>query len=164
MNEARSPWREPMVWLVFGIPAATVIAGLATFAIALRAGSVDSVPAPVARVAQAQVLTGTADAAATRGDYRATLNLQRDGATWRIRVETVPAALADAPLQVLFVHPTLARRDVRVELDGRAAARTPAPDFIPQQVIVSDAAGAWRLVGAYSELSAMKLTPALSAQ
>lgn len=164
MNDTRSPWREPMLWLVFGIPAATVIAGLATFAIALRAGSIDSVPAPVSRVAQAQVLTGTADATATRGDYHGTLRLQREAATWRIHVETVPAALADAPLQVLFVHPTLARGDVRVELDGRASANVPAPDFIPQQVIVHDAAGSWRLVGDYAERPVLVLTPALAAR
>lgn len=164
MSEVRPPWREPMVWLVFGIPAATVIAGLATFAIALRAGSIDSVAAPVSRVAQAQVLTGTADAAATHGDYSGTLSLQRQGAAWRVQVETVPAALADAPLQVLFVHPTLARRDVRVELDGRAAALVPAPDFIPQQVIVRDAAGTWRLVGDYAERPVLALAPALAAR
>lgn len=164
MNDTRSPWREPMLWLVFGIPAATVIAGMATFAIALRAGSIDSVPAPVSRVAQAQVLTGTADATATHGDYRGTLRLQREAATWRIQVETVPAALADAPLQVLFVHPTLARGDVRVEIDGRAGARTPVPDFIPQQVIVQDAAGSWRLVGDYAERPVLVLTPALAAR
>lgn len=32
----RPPWREPLVWLVFGIPALTVVAGLSTLVIAAR--------------------------------------------------------------------------------------------------------------------------------
>ena len=163
MSDGRKSWQEPMVWLMVGIPAATVVAGLATLAIALRAGSMDTVPASVQRVAQAQVLASAIDDSTAGKGYRGYLLLERGPTAWRVSVKTVPATLAAAPLHVLFVHPTLASRDVRVELADGKASTADAPDFIPQQIIVSDAAGTWRLVGAYSGLSVMNLTPALSA-
>lgn len=164
MTETRKPWQEPMVWLMVGIPAATVIAGLATLAIAIRSGSMDTVPSSVQRVAQAQVLASVIDDSTSGKGYRGYLLLDRSATAWRVSVKTVPATLAAEPLRVLFVHPTLAIRDVRVDLAAGETSITGVPDFIPQQIIVSDAAGTWRLVGAYSELSVMNLTPALSAQ
>lgn len=164
MSEGRKPWQEPMVWLMVGIPAATVVAGLATMAIALRSGSMDSVPTSVQRVAQAQVLASAVDDSTASKGYRGFLMLERGPEAWRVSVKTVPANLAETPLQVLFVHPTLAARDVRIELVAGAAAGAASIDFIPQQVIVSDSAGTWRLVGAYREQSVLDLTPALSAQ
>ena len=163
MNDRRSAWREPMVWLVFGIPAATVLAGLATLAIALRAGSIDPIAAPVSRLAKAQVTVGTLDETATRGGYRGMLRIEREGPRWRLGIETSPVSLADRPVQVLFVHPTLASRDVRVLLDNRRTPDIQAPDFVPQQVIVTDVAGNWRLVGSYDERSQLELMPALAA-
>jgi len=152
-----------MVWLMVGIPAATVIAGLATLAIAIQSGAMDTVPSSVQRVAQAQVLTSTVDDSTSKMGYRGYLMLDRNQPAWQVSVKTVPADLAGAPLHVLFVHPTLAARDVRVNLGAGDVAAAVALDFIPQQVIVSDAAGTWRLVGAYSEQSVLNLTPALSA-
>lgn len=152
-----------MVWLMVGIPAATVIAGLATLAIAIQSGAMDTVPSSVQRVAQAQVLTSTVDDSTSKMGYRGYLMLDRNQPAWQVSVKTVPAGLAGAPLHVLFVHPTLAARDVRVNLGAGDVAAAVALDFIPQQVIVSDAAGTWRLVGAYSEQSVLNLTPALSA-
>lgn len=163
MNEERKSWQEPMVWLMVGIPAATVIAGLATLAIAIQSGAMDTVPSSVQRVAQAQVLTSTVDDSTSKMGYRGYLMLDRNQPAWQVSVKTVPADLAGAPLHVLFVHPTLAARDVRVNLGAGDVAAAVALDFIPQQVIVSDAAGTWRLVGAYSEQSVLNLTPALSA-
>lgn len=50
----RSAWREPMLWLVIGIPAATILAGLTTLAIA--AGGPEMARASGVRVtAQIQV-------------------------------------------------------------------------------------------------------------
>lgn len=164
MNESRKAWQEPMVWLMVGIPAATVVAGLATFAIALRAGSMDNVPTSVTRVAQAQVLASAVDDATASKGYRGYLVLERSPAVWRVSVKTLPADLAAEPLRVLFVHPTLAARDVRVDLTAGRASSTEAPDFMPQQVIVSDAAGTWRLVGDYNGQQVLNLTPSLSAQ
>jgi uncharacterized protein len=164
VTDGRKSWQEPMVWLMIGIPAATVIAGLATLAIAIRSGAMDTVPSSVQRVAQAQVLTSAVDDSTSRMGYRGYLMLDRKQPAWRVSVKTVPADLAGTPLQVLFVHPTLAARDVRVDLGAGHVAAAVMLGFIPQQVIVSDAAGTWRLVGAYSEQSVLNLTPALSAQ
>ena len=38
----RSPWREPMVWLVIGLPLASVVAGVGLVIVASRSGSSDS--------------------------------------------------------------------------------------------------------------------------
>ena len=58
MTETRKAWQEPMVWLMVGIPALTVVAGFATLIIALQSGPMDMVPASVQRVSQAQTLDG----------------------------------------------------------------------------------------------------------
>ena len=47
--------REPMMWLVVGLPIAAVVAGVALIVISLRSGSVDAVIDPVERTAQMQV-------------------------------------------------------------------------------------------------------------
>lgn len=39
----RPPWREPVLWLVIGIPVAAVLAGILTVFIAVRASSADDV-------------------------------------------------------------------------------------------------------------------------
>ena len=49
------PWfREPLVWLVIGLPAMVVVAGVWTLVVAARAGGADSVPDTVRRTAQVQ--------------------------------------------------------------------------------------------------------------
>jgi hypothetical protein len=67
-------------------------------------------------------------------------------------------------VRVLFVHPNLAARDIGIELNAGEGGLQKALDFTPQQIIVSDVAGTWRLVGTYSNQSTIVLTPALSAQ
>jgi uncharacterized protein len=68
MSSPESPrpaWREPMVWLVFGIPLATVIAGISTVIIA--AGGTGMERAPGVRVtAQIQVDQPASTEAAAR--------------------------------------------------------------------------------------------------
>lgn len=44
----RAPWREPMLWLVVGIPVAAVLAGILTVVIAVRASSANDVIQPSA--------------------------------------------------------------------------------------------------------------------
>lgn len=164
MSNGRKPWQEPMVWLMVGIPAATVVAGLATLAIAVRSGAMDTVPSSVQRVAQAQVLDSAADDLAASKDYRGFLLLDHSTSAWKVSLKTVPADLGVSAVRVLFVHPTLAASDVGIELSAGEGALQNALDFTPQQIIVTDAAGTWRLVGSYSNRSAITLTPALPAQ
>ena len=41
MGGQRPPWREPMLWLVAGLPVASVVAGFALLIVASRSGSSD---------------------------------------------------------------------------------------------------------------------------
>lgn len=163
-GDGRKAWQEPMVWLMAGIPLATIVAGIATLIIALRSGPMDGVPASVQRVSQIQTLDSAADLAATRLDYHGYLLVERGAGGWQVALKTAPPSLAQAPAQVVFVHPNRARQDVRVALiDGRAVMMQ-APAFVPSQVVVTDDAGTWRLVGEYSDSGTLTLTPAVQAR
>lgn len=163
-ENGRKAWQEPMVWLMAGIPLATIVAGIATLVIALRSGPLDGVPASVQRVSQIQTLDSAADLAATRLDYHGYLLVERGASGWRLELKTAPPALAEAPAQVLFVHPYSARQDVRVALAAGRAVLAQAPAFVPSQVVVTDDAGSWRLVGDYSDSGTLTLTPAVQAR
>lgn len=166
MTGERKAWQEPMVWLMVGIPALTVVAGIATMSIAARSGPMDMVPASVQRVSQAQTLDGAEDRRAAEGDYRAFLIIDRTDRPWHVSVKTVPMALAEQDLQLVFVHPNRADRDIALRLPANAPVTRmdKMPDFKPQQLILRDAGNTWRLVAADDGQSTITLTPALQAR
>lgn len=166
MSEARKAWQEPMVWLIAGIPALTVVAGITTLVIALQSGPMDMVPAHVERVGKAQTLDSPEDRAAAEGNFRAFLIIDKNRQPWSISVRTVPSSLAGHDMHLLFVHPNRAARDIDVLLPANAASTAiPHPlDFKQQQVMLRDAGNSWRLVGVYDGQSSITLTPALLAQ
>jgi len=166
MTEERKAWQEPMVWLMVGIPALTVVAGIATLVIAAQSGPMDMVPASVQRISQAQTLNGAEDSKAAEGDYRAFLIIDRNVQPWRVSVKTVPMALAEQDLHLVFVHPNRADRDIALRLPANAMATQldTTPDFKPQQLILRDAGNTWRLVGTDDGQSTITLTPALQAR
>jgi len=166
MTETRKAWQEPMVWLMVGIPALTVVAGIATLIIALQSGPMDMVPASVQRVSQAQTLDGAEDRTATEGNYRAFLIIDRQTRPWTISVKPFPVSLAGGDMRPVFLHTTRAERDIAVLLPAKAdSTAMPKPlDFKPQQVMLRDAGKAWRLVGVYDGQSTITLTPAQQAQ
>jgi len=160
----RKAFQEPMVWLMVGIPALTVIAGIATLIIALRSGELDSVPSPVVRVAQTQTLQSSADNTASQRGYRGQLHIDRRQNPWQLQIQLTPEDAATGKLQVLFVHPQFAKQDVRIVLERGAGNLAEPLQFVPQQVVVSDSRGVWRLVGAYAAEDDIVLTPSNPAQ
>jgi hypothetical protein len=164
MSDERKSWQEPMVWLMLGIPGATVIAGLATLAIAIQSGTMDTVPSAVQRVAKAQVLNSAVDEQTTIKNYHGILLVDRSTGAWKVSLKTDPADLGLSAVRVLFVHPNLAASDIGIELSAGEGVLQKALEFTPQQIIVTDDAGTWRLVGTYSNQSTIVLTPAVSAQ
>jgi uncharacterized protein len=59
MNEpAQSPWREPMVWLVFGLPAAALLAAIVLIVLLVRSSgsNTDDVTEPAPETSQGHVL------------------------------------------------------------------------------------------------------------
>jgi hypothetical protein len=164
--QQRKAWQEPMVWLMAGIPALTVVAGIATLIIALQSGPMDMIPASVQRVAQAQTLDSAEDRTAAEGNFRAFLIIDQAVQPWSIRVKTVPATLAQKDMHVVFVHPNRADRDIDVLLPANAesTAMSKALDFKSQQVLLRDSGKTWRLVGVFDGQSNVTLTPALQAR
>jgi hypothetical protein len=102
MNEQRSAWQEPMVWLMAGIPALTVVAGIATYFIAQQSGPMDMDPASVQRVSQSQNLDSVEDRTAIEGNYRAYLIIDQQAKPWTISVKTVPLSLAEKNTRRMF--------------------------------------------------------------
>ncbi len=159
----RKAIQEPMVWLMVGIPALTVVAGIATLIIALRSGELDSVPSPVERIAQTQTLQSPADAAANRLGYRGLLRIDRTHKPWQIQIQITPESAMRSKLQILFVHPQFAKQDVSIELDSNTGSLAKPLPFVPQQVVVANISGTWRLVGTYSSDGDIILTPSHTA-
>lgn len=114
MNEkdmSRPAWREPLVWLVFGIPAIAVVALLWMLFIAAGPGSTDSVDTTVKRTAQIQVADLSPDETAARLHLAALLRI--DGK----ELEVLPLHAGfntAAPLKLALRHPT--RSDLDHEL------------------------------------------------
>jgi hypothetical protein len=106
----RAATREPMFWLVWGLPAVVVAASIATLVIALRAGGADAVPAEVRRTAQIQVEDMQADLEAQRLVLHGELHRARD--TGALRLALSGTALPDDPqLRLRLRHPALAQSD-----------------------------------------------------
>lgn len=152
MSTFLSHWRNPVIWLVIGLPLLALVAGVGLIVVAVRSGGSDAVPEHVRRTAQVQVADVGPDAHAARLRLRAVVRLDPDPG----RLEVIPAAgdfgAADA-LVLTLVHPAAHVADVRLPL-----ARTPTgwrsdavdPDTVSGaswNLVLQDAGGRWRLQG-----------------
>ena len=112
----RPAWREPMVWLMLGLPAACLLA----IALTLRSAADPDATAisndRVARTAQVQTTDIVADRRAEELGLRAIL--ARDDRQLRLQLE-VPGA-RPARLRLLAAHPTRAALDVVIWLQPQA--------------------------------------------
>ena len=107
-NPSRPGWREPLVWLVFGIPAIAVVALVWMVFIAAGPGSTDSVDTTVKRTAQIQVADMGPDEAAARLRLAALLRI--DGKD--LEVLPLHAGFDTAkPLKLALRHPTRSELD-----------------------------------------------------
>ena len=158
----RPAWREPMVWLTAGLPAASVVAGLLLVITALRAGGADEVDAPVQRRAQAQVSELGPDEAARRLQVSALVRLAAG------RVEVLPVSgpvPRDRPLVLALSHPTDAAQDRRIVLqpgaNGWQAASTLSigHDWLLR---LGPEDGQWRVVGRMVHGATTRVGPALA--
>ena len=159
------PWyREPMVWLVVGLPAIVVGAAIATLVIAIRAGGADAWPAQVQRTAQVQVEDLAADRAAIALGIAGTLAIDADTGAVRVTLDNAPATTMQVRLDL--IHPARAEGDVQVTLVRSGDAflgRLGVPAAQVWSVQASDAEGAWRVAGRFEPgLGEVALTPALS--
>jgi hypothetical protein len=160
-----APWRNPMVWLMLALPAAAVIAGLATVWIAVRAGGSDAIPEDVRRTAQVQTVALGPDAEAAARGLSLVLSVRGDA------LLLLPAggdlrADARTPLRLALRHPTRAVEDVelRAQAGTDAWRASHALDRSHDwRVEVRAADGRWRLVGRLpAGAGATLLRPALA--
>ena len=146
-NTSRPAWREPLVWLVFGIPAVAVVALLWMLFIAAGPGSTDSVDTTVKRTAQIQVADLGPDESAARLRLAALLRI--DGK--ELEVLPLHAGFDTAkPLKLALRHPTRAELDHDVLMQPTATGwRAPLELDLSHdwtlQLTPQD--GRWRLQG-----------------
>lgn len=144
--------RNPMLWLVIGLPALVVVAGISTVVIAIRAGGSDAIPEDVRRMAQVQTAELGPDALAAERRLSLVFSVQEAG------LALLPASgefERDAPLRLSLHHPTDAAQDraltLAPSLDGwRVTAASDAGPFDvghDWRVVASDADSRWRLHG-----------------
>ncbi len=150
MNDSdRKPfWKTPMMWLVLGLPAASVVAGITLVVIAVRSGGTDVVRDDVQRVSQIQTANLGPDTVATELGLSAVVRLDEAGF-----VEIIPVTgdfPSDQPLRLVLQHPTRAGEDVQFDMTpGGNGWRNDSEidgshDWILQ---VSPPDGSWRLQG-----------------
>jgi hypothetical protein len=129
LEPARPPWREPLVWMVFGIPGLTVVAGLFTWWIAAQRAD--------SNVAQDYYKRGLAINRLLERDTRAVaLGLSAEvvlRGDHDLRVRIAGLAVPPASITVLLTHPIRAEKDRRLSLE-----RQPDGDYR----VVSPLAGA----------------------
>jgi len=163
-NRTASAWREPMVWLMVGLPLAAVIASVSLVVTAVRTDNNDSVRDDVQHTAQIQTVELGPDARAQALALSAVLRVGDSG------IDVLPVGGnfdRNAPLQLVLAHPTDAARDRHLQLRPTelgwhgAAALDIGHDWLLE---LSPADHAWRLRGRlHAREHAARLAPALGA-
>jgi hypothetical protein len=144
----RSPWRNPMVWLMVGFPLAAVVAGVATLLIAIDAGGSDAIPDAVRRTAQVQTVELGPDERAAERRLSAVFSVQEDAVEVLVATGDFDRT---QPLKLSLQHPIEAAQDIALVLQpnergGWSAAHTLDVGHA-WRVQLSDEAGQWRLLG-----------------
>lgn len=113
MTDKRPYWREPMVWLVAGLPLASIVASIILITVAVRTGGADVVTDDVKRVAQIQTVDLGPDERAAELKLSAVMRVDGKG------VEVIPVTGTfnrGAALQLSLLHPSQADQDRRLSL------------------------------------------------
>lgn len=169
-DDARTPpqrpaSREPMLWLVVGLPVLVVIASLATVWISARSGANDAVADDVRRTAQIQTTELAPDEAAAARSLSAVLSLQDDAV---LLVPVTGNIAKTSSLRLRLAHPMQASQDMILDLQpseigwSAAAKVSRGNDW---NATLQDSTGTWRIVGRLQAgQQAVRLAPALAAQ
>ena len=121
----RAPWREPLVWLVFGIPGLTIPAGLVTWWIAAQRADSNVAEDWYKRGVTINRVLERESRAQARG-LSARLHLADDH---DLRVSLRGEGALPASVSVLLVHPVRAEQDRRLSLERQSdgSYRTVSP-------------------------------------
>ncbi|MGN6224001.1 FixH family protein [Pseudoxanthomonas sp.] len=155
-------WRIPAMWLVIGLPLASIVAGLGLVYISVRAGGADPVTDKVDRMAQIQTTDLGPDQRAQAMKLAAVLRVDAGV------VEVIPVNGEfdrRAPLELHLQHPTRAEEDRRLRLPpaGNGWRLDEAVDASHAwKVQLGPADGQWRLRGRLPKAQrAVHLAPSL---
>ncbi len=159
---SQSPWRQPLVWLIFALPAMSVVAAFALLWFA--EGPIDAVADPVRNTAQVQDADLTADLQARRMGLSA--RVRREGSV----LDVVPTGAGfdrAAPLVLVLRHPVVASLDRRIELApsmagwrGRVGGLDDAHDWVLE---LTPPGRQWRLRGRWqAHATQAEVGPALA--
>ena len=113
MTEKKSIWRMPVMWLVVGLPLASIIAGVGLVITAVNTGGADSVTDKVDRMSQIQTTDLGPDNQAQVLKLSAILRIDAG------MVEVLPVTgefKRNAPLRLSLEHPLQAQEDRVLEL------------------------------------------------
>lgn len=159
--EQTSKWRNPVMWLVVGLPMLSVVAGVSLVVVATR-DTVDAMPDRVRRTAQIQVADVGPDARALQAGLTAIV--RSDAGV--LEVLPVTGVFDHAlPLRIALLHPTRAADDVTLELGPVETGWRVQADIDPAHdwnVRLQAADGQWRLLGRLPKgQQAAHLRPAL---
>ena len=145
LEAQRSPWREPLVWMVVGIPALTIVAGLFTWWIAAQRADSNvaedwykkglTINRSLERESRAQALGLRAEVLlAAEHDLRLTL-------------QGPATAALPASLTLTLVHPVRAEQDRKFTLDRQAdgSYRTVSPQVSAGHWALAIEAQDWRI-------------------
>lgn len=162
--------RNPMVWLIVGLPALVIVAAFVTLAIAIRSGGSDALPDDVKRTAQIQTTDLGPDAFAAAEKLSAVIRIEERA------IDILPAGgellktdeVRKRPVRLSLQHPTRAADDRELEL--RPVAHGWRVDDTLDlshdwRVQLVGADGRWRLRGRLPKATrATLLQPALESQ
>jgi uncharacterized protein len=161
-DHRRPFWKEPMVWLVWGLPLASIVAGVGLVVTAVRAGGADVVIDDVQRVSQIQTTDLGPDERAAQRKLSALVQV-RPG---HVDLTAVTGELErDGGLVLVMTHPTDAAQDLRLPLARTTTGWTAAADVDTRhdwnlQLTPDDQH--WRLRGRLQkDTQASRLAPAL---
>ena len=139
--------REPMVWLVWGLPAASVVAGVLLVVTAIRSGGADEVTDKVQRRAQIQVSELGPDQRASAMKLAVILRIGAES------IDVLPVSgdvPRSQPLVLNLNHPTDSARDQRFVLlpSGQGWSVTAKTELDHDWIArLGPADGAWRVLG-----------------
>ncbi|QCO68324.1 nitrogen fixation protein FixH [Luteimonas yindakuii] len=149
MTDKTAFWRNPVLMLVFILPAVAIIAGVGLVVIAVRSGGSDSVTENVRRTAQIQTADLGPDAVAQRERLSAVMRVDVEQGL----VEVLPVTgryQRGEPLSLTLVHPARAAQDISLELaPSETGWRTEAEVDIAHDwnLRLAPADAGWRLQG-----------------
>lgn len=108
MRSGRAFWREPILWLVVGLPLTAVVASAVMIHLALR-DPADASGGTTRRIAQMQLEDLSWDREAARRGVR--VQLEADAVRGEIRVWLAPEHVQPTALDLVMRHPTQAAQD-----------------------------------------------------